>query len=1175
MQKRMLALKSALPLLILVLLPLVLSAQYRAGIQGVVQDPTGAAIPGATLTLTNKDTGLVKTTTSDAAGVYNFLSLAPGNYSIKADATGFSSTTLANVVVAGEQTQAVNVQLALGTVQQSVTVQGSVAPVLNTENAQIGTTLTANQVQNMPAFGRDPYRLLGLAPGAFGDQEVNNGGGSQNTPGSAGPGGTSATSSIFQTENQVQVNADGQRNTANSFQVDGVQVNSLDWGGAAIITPSPASIKEIQVLTNSYDATLGRNSGAQVDVISQNGTNTPHGSLFFKMDRPGLNAHQGYNGPSGPTANQRVSNRFNQEAASLGGPVVKNHLFFFFAYETLRQSTTTTGTAWVETPQFLSATAGESGFIAGQLASFPGEGASYTKVLPSTCSQAGFGNFAANCQPAGSGLDIGSPFKGAARGAQDATFGQTNTPYGVGGGLDGIPDVQFVQYANPNDSTETQYNGRMDFQITQSDLLAYSIYWVPNDSTVYNGQGARPANLWHTDRLNYSQMLLWNHVFSPSLINEARFDVSRWYYNEVQSNPQEPWGLPTDNINCATGACNFTFGTPGPGVYYKTDYNIRDIATKTFNNHTLKFGTDIHKEQNTDVQSQSARPNYTFNDIWDFANDAPFQESGNFNPLTGIPTSATHYMRDNDDAVFFQDDWKMRTNLTVNLGLRWEYFGPPHEKYNNISTPVLGTDGSVLTGIRMKIGGNIYQASKHSFGPQIGFAWSPSSLPFLQNSQRRMVIRGGFGIGYNRIEEAITLNGRSNPPLIASFTLTGSNILYAIPSNAHQFAPWPTNPNAVLTFNSAGLPASGAPVDLTGYPSFMAQPYTYRYSLEAETDLGHSWVATVGYQGSASHHLTRLQNNLNIQYFPNNPGVQQFSFFTDDASGDYNALLTELQHHFSNTFELDTQFTWARSMDDASYDYYFDQYPFAAKYGWGPSDYDVTDNFKLWGVWSPVIFKSGNWLEKVVGGWTISGNWNIHSGFPWTPIYSVLVPGLPNGAGPCSLVVPNSGYCTVRPQAYVGGAGRYYSNAGFESGPTPANPTALNRNFPAGAAAYFLPPTLTATGIPSVPGVGRNTFRGPRYNSVNATLAKSFGLPNMRLLGDNARLEIRADFYNLFNKVNLTPFPNQTIGTITLNPNGTETVPTAGPNGTNLLSFGQAQNGLAGRVVELQASFNF
>ncbi|MFZ3330696.1 MAG: TonB-dependent receptor [Candidatus Acidiferrales bacterium] len=1137
-------------------------AQYRAGLQGVVLDAQGAAIEGATVTLTNSETNHSQQTTSGSGGVYTFSSLPPGNYTVAVEKTGFKKNLLANVTIAGEQIQALNVTLELGAVTSSVTVNASEESAIDTETGQVSGTLSSTEVQDLPSFGRDPFQLLQLAPGVFGDSSHNNGGGSQNIPGSAGPGGTSATSSIFQIENQVQAFADGQRNEANSFQIDGISVNSLDWGGASIITPNEESIKEVRITSNSYDAELGHGSGAQVEVVSQNGTNSYHGSAFIKIDRPGLNAYQAYNGPSSPAADERVNNRFNQFGGSVGGPIVRNHLFVFFSYETLRNNSVETANQWVETPQYLAAVqALGSPYLSSAILGFPGEGASYTKVLPSTCSQAGF-TTAANCQPAGTGLDIGS-LSTSPRGTPDPTFGTAATPNGVGSGLDGIPDIQFVQATNPTKITESQYNGRLDYQVTSSDLLTFSIYWVPTETTNYEGN-IRPANLWHHDPLNYSEALVWNHTFGPSLINEARFNVSRWYYDELVSNPQEPWGLPQGTItglpSSLTNINDIIYGANGPGIFFKTGYNIRDTVTKVLNRQSLKFGVDIYKEQNTQVQGSGARPTYNFNDMWDFANDAPVQESGNFNPVTGVPTTLTSYVRDNDIALFVQDDYKLKPNLTVNLGLRWEYFGPFHEKYGNLATAVLGPPPDQLADIRVRLGGNLYSADYHNFGPQIGFAWSPNSLPLIHHDfQSRLVVRGGFGIGYNRTEDAIPLNALFNPsPLFASFSLFDTNIVYAAPSDPHQFAPYPANPNAMLTFNPANnIPSSGAPISLNGLPAHLTSPYTYRYSLETQYDLGHSMIATVGYQGSSSHRELRWVYQGQILFEPQNPQVNELHYWPDDVNGNYNALLTELQKRFSHGFQLDAQYTFSRAMDDASTNYYFDQYPFNAKSAYGPSDYDARHNFKLWGLWTPQIFPNRqSWEEKVLGGWLFSGMWNVHSGFPWTPVYNVVVSGDPNT---CSLIFENSGYCTVRPAAYLGGAGTNYSNSTFKK---PLG------NFPNGPTAYFTPPTLTTTGIPPVPGVARNSFRGPRYSAVDFTFGKGFGLPSAKVIGENARLEIRANFYNLFNQVNLGSLnPTQTIGNIILTSTG-QTV-------TGNSTFDQAQYALAGRVIEAQARFSF
>src|SRR3984885_5771700 len=203
------------------LLPPPARAQYRAGLQGVVLDAQGAAVEGATITSTNSETNHSQQTTSRTGGVYSFSSIPSGGYTVSAQKKGFKKNVLENISIAGEQVQALNAALELGDVTSSVIVNASEAAAIDTETGQLGGTLSSTEVQDLPSFGRDPFQLLRLAPGVFGDGAHNNGGGAQNIPGSAGPGGTSATTSIFQIENQAQAFAGGQRNEANSFKIDG------------------------------------------------------------------------------------------------------------------------------------------------------------------------------------------------------------------------------------------------------------------------------------------------------------------------------------------------------------------------------------------------------------------------------------------------------------------------------------------------------------------------------------------------------------------------------------------------------------------------------------------------------------------------------------------------------------------------------------------------------------------------------------------------------------------------------------------------------------------------------------------------------------------------------------------------------------------------------------------
>jgi hypothetical protein len=279
--------------------------------------------------------------------------------------------------------------------------------------------------------------------------------------------------------------------------------------------------------------------------------------------------------------------------------------------------------------------------------------------------------------------------------------------------LDGIPDLFNVNTINPTTQIATQYNGRADFQVTKRDLLTFSTYWTPNDTTNYNGP-SRPINLWHSDRLNYSGALLWNHTFTSTLINEARFNVVRWWFDEQKSNPQMLFGIPVGNINNIgnVGLVGPAFGPPGPGIFYQTSYNVRDTLSKIYRSHSLKFGTDNYKDQVQDTATWAGLPPaYQFNNLWDWGNDAPTKESGAFDPRTGKPTGVKKYIRSNIYAFFVQDDFKLKPNLTVNLGLRWEYFGPIHEKFGNLGVVQLGTGSSTLTGLTVKTGVNGYNAS--------------------------------------------------------------------------------------------------------------------------------------------------------------------------------------------------------------------------------------------------------------------------------------------------------------------------------------------------------------------------------------------------------------------------------------------------------------------------------
>jgi hypothetical protein len=1138
-------------------------AQFRTSIQGTVTDPTGAVISGATLTLTDTDTNHAITTTSNASGVYNFNALPTDHFNLSISAKGFKQQALQDVNLIPEQPNAINVQMELGDAQLTVTVSGAQLPALETETASTSGVVSSNQIQHLPSAGRDVFQLAQLAPGVFGDGSQGSAGGTNNLPGTSGPGGSANGQGIFQTENGPQIVANGSQNSTNGISIDGISTVSAVWGGTSVITPNEDSVGNVKIVSNSYDAENGRFTGAQLQVTSKSGTNDWHGSLFFRANRPGLNAYQRYNGtgffanPTGTPAQRgltRDTQRFNQLGGSVGGPIWKDHVFAFFAYETIRNSSSLTATSWYDTPAFDVLAPANS--IAKTFLTFPGAAVASSGFIEQPCSSIGLTE-GVNChQIPGQGLNLGSPLTNGL-GKQDLSY-KTPTNPGVGNGLSNVADIADYTTINPSTTTDVQYNGRLDANVTKKDHAAFAIYWVPVSVTNYNGP-VRPYNLFHHDQINDAFSIIWNHIFSPTFLNEARANAAGYRYNEVADNPQAPLGLPQDTVD-AIGSLNATntantfqpFGFPGPGDFNQWTYTYKDVATKVQGNHTIKFGGEVTRLSYLNNPTYAARPNYNFYNIWDFLNDAPHTENGSFNPFTGIPSTNRQDTREDLYGFFIQDDWKARPNLTFNMGLRYSYFGALSSKENNLSTVVLGSGASAYTGLFLRLGGNLWTPQKGNLGPQFGFAWSP---PHFNN---RFVVRGGFGLNFDEEEIAITGNAGNNPPGIfnASFTSgspTSINpaIIYAIAPNSHSLFGFPANPHATTAFNSANLPLTGG-IGLTAFPANLPTAYTQHYSLDTQYELPYQFVATAGYSGSLAHH-TILQSNSYVsavaQSVPLNPLANQVDFYNNNGASNYNAFLLGLKHPMAHHFQVDAQFQWAKSMDNASSPYYEDPYPFNSTLSWGRSDYNVGKAFKIFGVWQPVIFHgSHGWLEKVVGGWSLSGIFNLHTGFPWTPQIST-------GS---NLYYANSGYTTLRPAAYLGGAGHDASNNAFKSGPGVGN--GQNQNFPLAATrsgtAYFTVPAFTlGSGVPQLPGIARNALDGPGYKSLDGTLTKAFGLPKLPVLGEDAKIEIRADAFNFFNNLNFNP--------------------SSIANNIQSNNFGQAQSALSGRVVNLQARFSF
>src|ERR1035437_507541 len=384
-------------------------AQFRTSIQGTVTGPDGAVGAGATLSLKDNGTNKVITATSDNGGVFNFNALPADQFTLTASAKGFQQKVIENLQLIPEQANSVNVQLGLGEASTSVTVSGSTTSAVDTETANIGATVSSNDIAHMPSFNRDVFTLTQLAPGVISDGAQNSGGGVQSNPGTQGPGG-SGNGGQFPTENGPQANANGGQYETNGISIDGISTVSAVWGGTTIITPNEDSIDNVRIVTNDYDAENGRFSGAETMVTSKSGTNKLHGSAFFAIHRPGLNAnnrHPFSSATGSPISKNRDNARFNQYGGSIGGPILKDKLFAFFSYEASPNSSTSSGFGWYETSAFQKSAPANS--LAAKYLSFPGGTVAGTYNAAGNCALAGLVE-GTNCKTiAGQGIDIGSP----------------------------------------------------------------------------------------------------------------------------------------------------------------------------------------------------------------------------------------------------------------------------------------------------------------------------------------------------------------------------------------------------------------------------------------------------------------------------------------------------------------------------------------------------------------------------------------------------------------------------------------------------------------------------------------------------------------------------------------------------------------------------------------------
>jgi hypothetical protein len=1110
--------------MLLFLLPVAAHAQFNASLSGTVTDPTGAIVPGATVTLKDLGTQATRTAKSGAQGSYQFSELPPGTYSLTATASGFQASSIDSVTLVAETPRNIDVKLAIGQSNQTVTVSANDVPVLNTSDASVGTNISSADVTRLPAFGRDPYELLRLTPGVISDAARSGSGSSVALPNAQGTGQSNA--GIFQTENQINAAAAGQRLTSNTFLIDGVSVDSLSHGGAAVVTPNPESVASITTMSSNFDATEGRNIGLHTRTVTKSGSNDLHGSLFFQYDEPGLNAYQPYGGPN-QALPIRVENKQREWAASLGFPIIKNKLFFFASYEGASNEDRGYSEQYIPSSQFLS-TLGQirgNGIVNGVL-NGPGGQAMIVKLLPTLCQNLQSppaGSTAPVCQPAGTGADLGS-FAGGV-GTYLPAYDPANplAPNNLtGAGLDGIADVQFAQVSTTSHYRGNQWNARADWNITSRDVLSLSGFYVklaqnsPDAST-----GSQPLSNLLFKPLNAIATVIYIHTFNPNLTNEARGNFTRFSDNQLtDSGNSVDFGIPRFEVQGFTFGRLYSGPAPGagtPGILAQNTYEFRDTLIQTIGSHTTRYGGLIRWQQDNDNLSGNSRPDYVFQDVWNYANDAPIDESVAANPNTGGPVNAQRYFRDRNIAAFVQHDWKVSPTFTLNAGIRWEYFEPLYNKGSRINQPVFGsTYATYLSAATLAPVNHITNSNYNNWAPKLGFAWAPA------RTNSKVVLSGGFGVSYDRIDDGLYIPGFENGPTYGAFNLCCGNdaataasahILFARGTTRSPYS-FPANPGlAVGTDPITGLPNGAGAIEVYGAAPHTYQPILYSFSLQTQYELPHQMVATLGYQGSVGHHAMRLvnQNFLYPTCSPTNPdgtcatGSTLTPFYstyipTSDVYSNYNGANATLAKRFAHGYSVNATYTYSKSLDQGS-----NEGPGALSNQtdpahpiteYGPSDFDNRHRVTVSGDWDLPKYHEGRGLVgSIVSGWQVNGVFQYHTGFPWTPVTGVPTVAVVQSA---ATIAP------TRPTAYFGGAHNSCSNSAYING----------TNFPNGGKSYF------QIGTPGAPGIGRNSWNGPCYLNTDLSAAK---MQAVNVFGHETQLRFQANFYNAFNKTNLAP----------------------------------------------------
>jgi hypothetical protein len=1010
--------------------------QFNSALQGTITDRSNAPVPNASVRIRELTTGIARETVSSPEGVYRFLSLASGTYEINVEKAGFQKAVRGPVALGFGDSVKADFSLQIGALEQTVSVTAEAARV-ETEIGDVAGRLGGEDLRDLPLNGRNIFNVLALQPGVMGR-------GVSSVYGAIDSGNDS-----FAGESEPGLSAAGMRSEANSYTVDGITTNSFSRPGTTNITANSESVDQVRIVTNSYSAEEGRSSGARIQVITKAGNNQFHGGVSYYFQNNTLSTRNVF---------ETVMPVFrkNQFSARLGGPVRKNRTFFYASYEGLRQSGARGQVATVETQQFRD-------FV--------------LNTRPKSIAATMLREAAPIGYPTYNFRDLGSPAKG------------TN----VNGPADGIMDVGSASFVPNAFRNANQASIRVDHELRPGkDRLYGSVYRTANENL---SGGVRPLMNRPSDERPYYISLNHTHTFNAKTMNELRLG-----FTHLSGQPRDPQRLDIPQIS-VSGITGFQFSGSAqyPVGWRQGNQSLLETLSRVHGRHSFKFGAQIRRSLEITHNTNNYIPLYAVNSLLDFADDEPAQITRVVDPRTGIPTPSYSTLWVTEWSGFANDDWKVRRNLTVTLGLRYENFGvmtvQPHQGPRGFVLGPGATYRQQIAAGKADIVDSLYKQRNRNFAPRLGFAWDVGG-------KGRMAIRGGYGMGYDRLPGLIVNQYRFMPPLSAQATLgllLGTpNFTYSLGDASKPYLGYPVDRAMQLGLDERnGI--KGIRVAFNATDRYMLNPRVQNWSFGVQRNVSASTVFEANYLGSAGHHLfdqvdfNRFAGDVlaNGKFTGSNPSFSQINMFESNGNSIFHGATAQVRSNLKD-ITLQAGLTLGKTIDDGSRwqtDVRQDAWNRRAERG--PSDYDAPRKFTVLAVWQMPFFRNArrtSLARRALGGWQVSGYAILQAGNPITIWNYAAWPRGDFNADGKNQDRPNGPAASVK-------------SSGFQRSDY------LTGMF---RVADFPVPTPGTAGS-----LGRNTYRGPGFAQTDISMGKKFAIT------ERMSFQLRLDAFNAFNRVNL------------------------------------------------------